>query len=259
MFFHGNRHLFWSAKHATNGARLQEVWTCPMWLQEQPNGYVTWSTNVSVYGDKDGVLQCCRTKWHKNVVLKEKTGKFYDECHRHRAIRARGAAKTAVSTVRSLARTIWQPSITKSRPHLRQMTKALCTRVVQETEGEQGIRSCLIVCSRTPRGAALGSCPVNTCVRSRIASVITQLGRVVAGRHREMAAIQMHEGNPHVRNSHIHPRRVICQRTGQTFSRVGDLALAPKRNRVQIWNPRGETYLAFEHSSRRPWSATAFY
>ena len=37
---------------------------------------------------KKEFYNCCWTKWQKNVVLKDKTGKFYDVCHRHRAIRA---------------------------------------------------------------------------------------------------------------------------------------------------------------------------
>ena len=31
---------------------------------------------------------CYWTKWKKNVVLKDNTGRFCDKCHRHRAIRA---------------------------------------------------------------------------------------------------------------------------------------------------------------------------
>ena len=42
-------------------------------------------------------------KWQKNVVLKDKTDKFYDK--RHRATRAVAPATKAVFTVRGLART----------------------------------------------------------------------------------------------------------------------------------------------------------
>ena len=58
-------------------------------LRQQPNGCVTWSMNAFVYMErKKGFFSCYWTMWQKNVVLKDKTGKFYGKCHRHRAIRA---------------------------------------------------------------------------------------------------------------------------------------------------------------------------
>ena len=36
---------------------------------------------------KKKFYNCYWTKWQKNVVLKDKTGRFFDKCHRHRAIR----------------------------------------------------------------------------------------------------------------------------------------------------------------------------
>ena len=54
---------------------------------------------------KKEFYNCCWTKWQKNVVLKDKTGRFCDKCHRHRAIRAMEQLRKAVSTVRGLAGT----------------------------------------------------------------------------------------------------------------------------------------------------------
>ena len=53
-----------------------------------------------LHGDKGGVLQLQLDKWQKNVVLRDKTGKFYDESHQ-----SNGAAEKAVSTVLGLAGT----------------------------------------------------------------------------------------------------------------------------------------------------------
>ena len=135
-------------------------------------------------------FSCCRTKWHKNVVLKEKTGKFYDECHRHRAFRA-VAPRRRHSTVRGLARTCLAAIDHKIASTPSSDDEGTVHKVVQGDRGEQGdpfmphcVQSDTTRCSARFRRHA---CPVNTCVRSRIASVITQLGRVVAGRHREMA------------------------------------------------------------------------
>ena len=50
-------------------------------------------------------------KWPKNVVLKDKTGKFYDKCHRHRAIRAMERRKPSPQCV-GLPEHIWQFSKT---------------------------------------------------------------------------------------------------------------------------------------------------
>ena len=69
--------------------RLRKVptprrWTCSMLLREQPNGCVTWCMNAFVYMEtKKEFFSCYWTKWQKNVVLKDKTGRFCDKCHRH--------------------------------------------------------------------------------------------------------------------------------------------------------------------------------
>ena len=56
------------------------------------------------YGDnKKEFFSCYWTKWQKNVVLKDKTGKFYDKYHRSH--QSNGAAEKAASTVRGLERT----------------------------------------------------------------------------------------------------------------------------------------------------------
>ena len=76
-----------------------------MWLQEQPNGYVTWSTNVSVYGDKDGVLQLLLDKVVQQCCLEGEDWQILRRVSPTQSHQSKGAAKTAVSTVRSLART----------------------------------------------------------------------------------------------------------------------------------------------------------
>ena len=52
---------------------------------------------------KKEFFSCYWTKWQKDAVLKDKTGKFYDKCHRH-SHQSNGAAEKAVSTVRAFAR-----------------------------------------------------------------------------------------------------------------------------------------------------------
>ena len=60
-------------------------------------------------------FSCYWTKWQKNVVLKDKVGKFYDKYRRHRAIRAmEQRRKPSPRCVDSLEH-IWQFSKTKSR------------------------------------------------------------------------------------------------------------------------------------------------
>ena len=50
--------------------------------QQQPCGCVTWGMNAFCpYETKKEFFSCCCTKWHENVVLKDKTGKFYEKCH----------------------------------------------------------------------------------------------------------------------------------------------------------------------------------
>ena len=78
-------------------------WTCPVWLRQQPSGCVTWSMNAFVNTETKEFFSCYWTKWQDNVVLMDKVGKFYDKCHRHRAIRA--MAEKTVSTGRGLAGT----------------------------------------------------------------------------------------------------------------------------------------------------------
>ena len=61
----------------------------PTWLLEQPNWCVMWGTNASVYTETRKEFPSNHwTKLQKNVVLREKTGTFFDKCHRHRATRA---------------------------------------------------------------------------------------------------------------------------------------------------------------------------
>ena len=57
-----------------------------------------------LHGDKEGVLQFLLGKEAKNVILKDKTGKFCGKCHRQ-SHQSNGGAEKAVSTVRGLART----------------------------------------------------------------------------------------------------------------------------------------------------------
>ena len=58
--------------------------------------------NAFVYMEtKEEFFSCYWTEWQKNVVLKDKTGKFYDNLQRqrHKAIRAMELLRKAVSTV----------------------------------------------------------------------------------------------------------------------------------------------------------------
>ena len=59
---------------------------------------------LSTWRQKQEFFSCCWTEWQKKFVLKDKMGRFYDKCHRHRAIRAMEPRRKAVSTVRGLAR-----------------------------------------------------------------------------------------------------------------------------------------------------------
>ena len=53
---------------------------------------------------RSSFFSCCWTEWQKKFVLKDQMGRFYDKCHRHRAIRAMEPRRKAVSTERGLAR-----------------------------------------------------------------------------------------------------------------------------------------------------------
>ena len=91
-------------------------WTCPMLLPQQPSGCVTWGMNAFVYMEqKKEFFSCYWTKWQKYVVLKDKTGKFYDKCHRHRATRAMEPLGKPSPQCVDLLEHIWQFSKTESR------------------------------------------------------------------------------------------------------------------------------------------------
>ena len=84
----GNRYLFWSHPR-DDGAGLQEDEHALRCRNNSQVGGVTWGMNAFVYMEtKKEFYNCHWTKWQKNVVLKDKTGRFCDKCHRHRAIRA---------------------------------------------------------------------------------------------------------------------------------------------------------------------------
>ena len=73
---------------------------------EHPSGHAIWDTNVSVFTvTKKEFFSCIWTKLPESVVQKDKIGKFFHECRRHRAIRGLEQAEKAISTVRGLART----------------------------------------------------------------------------------------------------------------------------------------------------------
>ena len=85
--------------------QIPRGWTCPRGLPEQPSGCVTWCMNAfCIHGDKAGVLQLLLDRVTKEVRPEGQDGRFYDKCHRHRAIRAMEPRRKAVSTVRGLAR-----------------------------------------------------------------------------------------------------------------------------------------------------------
>ena len=88
-------------------------WTCPVLWRQQPHGCVTWCMNAfCLHGDKEGFFQLLLDKWQESVVLKDKTGKFYDKYHRHRATER--LWKQSPQCVDSREH-IWQFSKTKSR------------------------------------------------------------------------------------------------------------------------------------------------
>ena len=87
--------------------------TCPLLLRQQPSGCVTWCMNAFVYMEtRKEFFSCYWTKWQKNVVLKDKTGKFYGKRHRHRAIRAMEPLRKPSPQCVDLLEHIWQFSKT---------------------------------------------------------------------------------------------------------------------------------------------------
>ena len=83
---------------------------------EQPNGCVIWCTNASVYTEtKNEFFSCSWTKLPKNVLLRDKTVKFYDKCHRHRAIRAMVQPRRPSPPCAVLLAHTWQSSERRSR------------------------------------------------------------------------------------------------------------------------------------------------
>ena len=113
MFLHGSRHLFWSHTR-DDGARLQEDGhalcggATAKWVRDL--GY----ERCCIHGD-EGVLQSLLDKVAKNVVLKDKIGKFYDKCHLRRAIRAMEPWRKPSAQCVDSTEHIWQFSKTNSR------------------------------------------------------------------------------------------------------------------------------------------------
>ena len=87
--------------------------------------------NAFVYVEtKKEFFSCYWTKWQKNVVLKDKTGKFYDKCHRHRAIRAMEQLRKPSSTVRGPASTYL--AVLKEKTRLSQCDNTLSDASVDD-------------------------------------------------------------------------------------------------------------------------------
>ena len=87
---------------------------------DMPNVVVTTTKWVSDLGyvyteTKKEFFSCHWTKWQENVVLEDKIGKFYNKCHRHRAIRAMAPRRKPSQRCVDLPEHIWQFSKTKSR------------------------------------------------------------------------------------------------------------------------------------------------
>ena len=91
-------HLLW--------CRTPRRWTYPPLWQQKSSGCVTWGMNA---------FDCYWTEWQKNGVLKDNTGKFYDKCHRHRAIRAMEPLRKLSPQHVDSPEHIWRLSKTKSR------------------------------------------------------------------------------------------------------------------------------------------------
>ena len=71
-------------------------------------------------------FSCCWTKWQKNIVSKNKSGKFYDKFHRHRAIRAMPPRRKPSPQCAVLLAHIWQFSQTESRQLTRRHIHRCC-------------------------------------------------------------------------------------------------------------------------------------
>ena len=82
------------------------------------------------------LFTCCVSKWQKNVVLKDKTGKFSDKCHRHGAINAKAPRRRrSVSKVRGFARTRLLAIRDKNRVFRCDATHHRCLRGQSDTQG----------------------------------------------------------------------------------------------------------------------------
>ena len=85
-------------------------------------GTATWVRDLDAFvhtETKKELRSCCWIKWQKNVVLKDKTGKFYNKCYRQRAIRATVPRRKPSPQSAVLFAHIWQFSKTKSRLSIR--------------------------------------------------------------------------------------------------------------------------------------------
>ena len=103
----GNRHLFWSHPR-DDGTGLQEDGHAHV-VETTAKVCVTWSMNAFVYMEtKKEFYNCYWTNGKKNVVLKDKTGRFCDKCHRHRAIRAMEQRRKPSPQYVDLLEHIWQ-------------------------------------------------------------------------------------------------------------------------------------------------------
>ena len=110
-------------------------WTCPTLSQQQPSGCVTWGMNACLHGDKEGILQLLLDKVAKECRPEDKTGKFCDKCHRHRAIRAMEPLRKPSPQCVDLLEHLWHFSIQITT--LERQSSRLCahfSRSLQFTE-----------------------------------------------------------------------------------------------------------------------------
>ena len=92
------------------------IWACLAWLLEEPSGCVIWSVNDSVYTEtRNEFFSCYWTKLPKNVVLKDKAGKFHDKCRQHRVSRPMAQRRRPSPQCAVLLSHAWKHSKTKSR------------------------------------------------------------------------------------------------------------------------------------------------
>ena len=116
MFLRGNGHLFWS-RTRDDGAGFREGGSAHV-----VDGTAKWVRDL-VYGrfclhvaTEEGFLQLQLDNVGKGMSsLKDKSGKFHDQCHRRRAIRAREQRRKPSPKCADLLEHIWQFSKTKSR------------------------------------------------------------------------------------------------------------------------------------------------